>query len=328
MTKSIVANELTRSDTFRCDPFSIKVVEENRGRRLPPTDEQVVDRALSMLEYGQLEPVECRKEPADKSLVLNSGFTRVAASRLIRQGFTDAEGNFHKDEHFKVWVAVTNCNEEDGFIRNIIENAERNDTSAIDDAHNQERLRNRYGKSDAEIAKIYHYHDTQKVYRLKRLLALDFSTQELVHYGKLTVAGALDLLDMPEDERQAVIEAAKNEKGEVKTALIREAVRSRILNDDELPENVTLTGKPEGVGDGEEGEINIAEPPVTDEEPANNGVKAKSRSMREIRKFFTSQMEGEDDDSLRRFAKDMLDYIAGKKTDKQMVNSLNRFRQG
>ena len=234
-------NDARRFDGWAVDPFEIIVKEDLRGRRKPPSDEQIIDMAVSMMEHGQREPVECRKVN-DKRLQLNLGFTRTAAARLIRDGFeyinpVTGEVERRQDEQFMLKVVLSDSNDKDAFVHNIVENQHRNATSAIDDAHNQRRLRENYGYSDADITKLFRYKDPNKVGRLRRLLALPDSVQDLVHYEKLTVQAALDLLDLPPDEMETAISSATDEAtGNVVGSKVREIVREASLAKHEAAE--------------------------------------------------------------------------------------------
>src|SRR4051812_22350646 len=98
-------SEYTRQDYFFVDPFEVIVKEELRGRRKPPTEEAIIDMATSMNDHGQQQPVQVRKADNNR-IMLNLGFTRTAAARLIRTGFVceDEDGGVReiKDEEFKL----------------------------------------------------------------------------------------------------------------------------------------------------------------------------------------------------------------------------------
>jgi len=311
-------DDVKRGDLFHVDPFQVEVKEDLRGRCQPPSHDYIAALAVSLLEHGQLQPVVARRN-SDQRLVLTAGFTRCAAVRMIRKGFTYApegqEPQEYKDENFKLQVKVSDCNDEQAFIRNVVENAQRKATSPMDDAINQERMRENYGMNDSEIARTYGYSSSVKVGRLKKLLLLEKPEQQLVHDGKLSVQGGIDLLDVPPEKRAQVVADATNEKGKVSGSKIVDAIRddqlagqgdddpfNGILNDDDnpLPEN-----------DGTE--------PDSDEEP-----KARPRTRSKIVKFFALDDDIEHDPAVERFAKDFLKYAEGKATDKQMVNALYR----
>lgn len=293
-------SNVKRGDYFSVDPFEIVVREELRGRHKPPTDDRIVNRALSILDHGQIQAVECRRDEKHR-LILNSGFTRTAAVRLIRTGF-DYEGVHYHDPDFMLKVLLTEANDATAFKRNVVENAQRDDTSPIDDAFNQQKLRDAYGMSDADIARLYGCNQA-KISTYRKLLQLKTEWQDMVHDGRLSVSAALLVLELPEEQRATAIENSAKDNGKINGAKLTEMVRENCLNDN----NVVRS---ENAGDGEE----VLEKP------------AKARSIRELRKFFEFRAASENgfDPAIQRFSKDIVAYINGRTTDQQMQNSMKR----
>lgn len=298
-----------RGDLFFIDPNEIEVKEDLRGRVIPPTEADIIQRAESMLQFGQLQPVEARRiKENDNRLRLNMGFTRTAAARLIRKGFTGSDGTFKQDADFALQVKVVTCNDEAAFERNVVENAHCNQTSPIDDAHNQNKMRERYGKSDAEIATLYGYRTTQKVERLRQLLMLPNEIQLLVHNGQMSQSAAEEYLDLPIEKRDEYLQKATKSSGKIDTTALRQAARAEnqgsqvtddILSDDNRPA-------------------------PTDPGSTDDNSKTKSRSMREVREFFDGLDGPGSDPAVQCFCKEVLSFIGGKFTEKQMENSLDR----
>ncbi len=303
MAVKINAGTVQRGDLYHVDPFEIIVKEELRGRHTPPNDEQIIDMAVSMFKHNQRQAVECRKIE-DNKLLLVAGFTRNAASRLIRKGFNDPDtGEFIQDQEFKLKVTITQANDEKAFINNIVENAHRNQTSAIDDSHNQNRLRERYGMSDSDITKLYQYKDTSKVGRLKRLLALPTEAQTLIHEGRFPIQAALDILDLDTDAQNEALQRVYddcNGNGKVVAADIREHVRS-VLNDDD---------KPEGDASAEAGKA--------------SKNKAKPRSMKEVKGFFDKVKAEHLDPAVQTYVDTMLMWLNGKRADKTALAAIDK----
>lgn len=219
MAVNLTAGEdMRRTQNFVLNPFDVEMDETSRGRFIAPTDEQIIEMAVSMHKNGQISAVECRRSVPALRPVLVLGFTRTAAARLIRSGFDavidDKPTRIH-DPAFLLKVNVVESNDESAFLRNIEENKARNATSIIDDVHNWQKLADRYGRSDAEIARIYGV-SASYVSRNRKLLRLAFPTQLAVHRGELPVTAALTLAsEVPEANHEAVIEAVKAEAGEV-----------------------------------------------------------------------------------------------------------------
>lgn len=325
MALKINAGEnVKRGDIFFVDPFQVIVKEELRGRHKPPTEKAIIDMACSLMDNGQRQAVECRKLK-DNRLQLNLGFTRTAAARLIRNGFTDPDGNERKDEEFMLKVMISDANDEVAFINNVVENAHRNQTSPIDDAHNQHKLRDQLGKTDAEIMRLYRYRDENKVARLRRLLSLPTWIQDLVHEYSITegetglpVKGALDLLDLPEDQWEEAIKSSMGENGRVVAAKLTAHVREHNLE------------KAESNGDGNGEGGGLPEHVLRDkpgEEQAGSGTptpdpkKYHARVLSDLRKMF--EFFGSTDDAkLKEFGKLHAKFIKGHVSDRYYVETI------
>ncbi len=311
-----LAIQTKRSDRHFANPNDLIVKEDLRGRYMPPTDEQIMQLAVSLLSEGQQQPINTRRDE-NNGVVVVSGFTRTAAARLIRHGFT-YDGQEYKDENFLIQFVIQDCNDEEAFRRNIVENSHRNQTSPIDDAHNQRKLRENYGMSDAEIARLFRYAPA-KVANYKRLLMLSREEQMLVHEGKLAVSAALDLLDVGAEKRQEIVSQATTDSGKVNGAMIREQVRDTILNDDE---KITET-------EVETEEANDFLPePQQPQVPTNTGLKrvpTKTRSIREVKKALESIIENEDTSAeVRDFCKVLMKFCNGSVQIRSLENALNK----
>lgn len=296
MSKQINAGaDVKRGDFFFVDPFSVIVKDENRGRAFPPTPQQIIDKAVSILDQGQIQPVVCRCVQ-DNKLLLNAGFTRCAAVRLIRTGF-EYEGQRFHDPEFKLKVVLQKGNDLDALKTNIAENQHRDDTSVIDDAHNQNVLRDRHGLNDGDIAKIYRCTEDTVVKKAK-LLGLSAELQKRVHYKGLSMGAALSLLELPDDQREAAVEAASGKNGHVDGTALAAMMRDRVLSDSE-----------NGTGSGSSG---------NDKKKS----KTKGRSRGEIRKFAVALWEARDktkSEGKKRFAETLLRWIDGKASDKALL---------
>jgi ParB-like chromosome segregation protein Spo0J len=328
-------DNVRRGDLFYIDPYQIKVREDLRGRHKPPTDEDVISMAESMLDFGQIEPVEARRLP-DQTLELNLGFTRTAAARLIREGFKvqtdDGEVERH-DADFMLQVKVVDCNDQTAFTRNVVENCHRNMTSPMDDAFNQDRLRNLYGYNDVAIARLYGYPNSSKVSRLHKLLSLDRKVQDLVHAGPqdggMSVQAALDLLELPADQREEAVKTA-TANGKVSGAEIRSIVRAHHLSDDkteETPAAPAADGTVEDLSFLGNDTLPVTVPTTKAGKEKTNGKeqKGKARTMREVRVFFDHLQDEEGTDAnIARFCESMVKFTNGTISDKQMVNALDR----
>ncbi len=259
-------NKADRQDTFHIVPSDIK---KGRNARMIPSanyKQNVIDRAVSIAEKGQIQPAEAYRNE-DNTLTLSLGFTRYDAVDLLRAGFEEA-GKFYHDPDAKLWVKVIDSDSDSAFIRGIIENLERDDTTDLQEALAQSELRTTQGMTDTQIAKLYGATNTNRVAALQKLISLPDNVQQLVHTGKLALYSALDTLKLSEDERTAVIDGSTNPKGRVEGQVLRKLIR-------DLTE-----GK---AGDGEEAGFE-------DDEPEEGEPKAPSlkRTVKEFRTFVSA----------------------------------------
>jgi len=303
MSTQINATDIKRGDRYFVDPFQVVVKEELRGRHVIPDLDDIARLAVSMLTDGQLQAVVCRRDEQNRP-VLVAGFTRTAACRLIRTGF-QFEGQDYHDPEFRLQFTLTDCNDAEAFRRNIVENCHRNATTPIDDAHNQRRLRDAYGLNDSEIAKLYEV-SPNKVCQYKKLLSLSSDEQTLVHIGQLSVATALNLLEVPAEDRAVIVANATTDSGKVSGAVVRESVRNNILNDN---------SDPLGLSDGT---------PTVAPEPS----KLIPRSMKEVKSWLSSTVDDENTTTeIKNFCEVFLKYIEGRKTTKQLENALKKIEK-
>jgi ParB-like chromosome segregation protein Spo0J len=325
--------DMRRGDCLFVDPYQIKVVEKLRGRHRSPDESAIIAMADSMLTYGQRQPVECRRVK-DNKLQLVAGFTRMAASRLIRDGFLDQYGAERQDKAWMLKCVVVDANDEESFCHNLVENEHRNNTSEIDDAHNHRTLRDVYGYDDTRIKALYGYRDPNKIGRLRRLLELPASVQAKIHAGEMGVQAGLDLLELPEDEREGAIAVATNAEGNVNGAAIKDQIRSWHLRDEPGTgdKDATGAGREEGTGGAGTGtEASVGAGAGTGTEasvgagagtPAS--IKAVPRTPKVMKAFLGEQAERRKDDAVGRVASAFLDWMGGRKTDRWLVTQIEK----
>ena len=299
MSKTLNNGNFKRKDVYRVDPNDIVVHEELRGRKFPPTPEQIMKRAISLFVHGQIQPISGRRN-ADNKIESVAGFTRVNAGRLLRDGF-EYEGTRYHDPEFLIDVSLQKVDDLQALLLNIEENNERNQVSDIDDAFNQQRLRAAYGWTDKAIAEAYKYNNTNRVSRLKKLLQLTEEEQQLVHVGALSMAAGLELLNMTPEDRAAAVEQAK-QGVKLSASALQDQIRDTVFADD-----------PDASGDGE-----------SDGGGEDTETKVKPRSIKHLRSFFEALKESEQPAD-KRLAKDVLGWLSGKGTDQKLVNALVRY---
>ncbi len=216
MATKLNAGEVGRSDLFYIDPAEIQVEAGLNGRWQPHTAADVTARRKSFEAEGQLSPVVVRKV-ADNKVQLVLGYCRYAAAVQFNE--------LHKDKPMKLQCVVRQVDDEEAFRRNIVENRERKDTSPVDDAFNQRRLREEYGWTDVKIAGFYGVKSSY-VSQLKKLVALPKEILIQVHRKVLSVESALALVDMTKEERQEILDEAKAAGG-TSTKNVKKAARKR-----------------------------------------------------------------------------------------------------
>jgi ParB-like nuclease domain len=138
--------EHTRTSEYLFLPQDITFKPELNGRTELPDIEWIVK---SFLERGQIQPILVSSDGGVP--VLRAGFSRWrAAVEINKRKLTPVP--------FKLRCVYLKASEQEGFLANIAENLERNNTTAIDDAHNMARME-RYGMTIEQIAEFYHPKD-------------------------------------------------------------------------------------------------------------------------------------------------------------------------
>ena len=219
MAMQLNAGEIGRADLFSILPENIVLNEADNGRAVPHSQEEIEALANSILTYGQQQPVVVRRIE-DKKVALVSGYGRYKAVGHINTVL-------RPDSPVKLQCKVVDCNPEEAFVRNIVENNERAATTPVDDAHNQRRLREEFGWTEQRIADFYK-RSVAYLSQLRKTLRFSPTIQQAMAKGDMAVSAALDLVELPEAARpQAVAEATDPTTGKVDSEVIRKKVRDR-----------------------------------------------------------------------------------------------------
>lgn len=318
--------EITRTNAFFIPPELLVMNEELQGRAKPISQQQIEERAHSIKEHGQLQPIGVRKVKDTHEVVY--GFTRAKAILWGNQ-----TGLFSPP--LKVLCITKTVNDEKSFQMNIVENLERNNTTPLDDAHNQNKLREQYGWKDADIAKLYKCSQT-RVGQLKKILLLDKDTQNKIHEGVLPLSAGLLLAeaDIPKGEIKEVIKVS-TENGKVNTTTLKQTLRGM---QKELPETDEDTDDGEydpmdyPAHDPADGEVDILSgPPSKPQKPKQPKAKPDEkpvakypRTMKEIKGFWNEQAGIVDPPGVGDFAKKMVQFLEGSISEKQMENAFDK----
>lgn len=205
-----LAVENTRVDMYLLNPEDINLDEAANGRWQPHTDQSIQEMVDSYKENGQLQAVIVRKDKEGK-VYLVLGYRRVKAALLY---------NEQNDEKMKVKCVISQLNAEEIFLRNITENLERAETTIVDDAYNMRKLREDLGWTDTKIAGLYKKTPSY-VCQLKRIIDLPLDIQMKLHLGELSLASAITVGDLSEEDRTEVLAAGNS------TASVTKAAREK-----------------------------------------------------------------------------------------------------
>lgn len=300
-----------------------EVIEGTNSRMIGEANylDTVKARAISLAIDGQLSPAEGRKLP-DGTVVLDYGYTRRDAVRMIREGFEavhpiSGEKTMFHDPDRKLWVRIVDTTAQQAFLRAIKENIERKDTTDLQEALAQNKLRTDMGWSDTRIARFYGYDNQNRVMALKKLLALDEKTQNLVHEGKLALYAALLTAEPGIDAaaRESII-AGATEGDKVRGEVVKKLVRD-FLEASAPPPAEEITDETPGIRD--------AVPAAVEGGEATAPGKIK-RSVKEFKAFVAERNEDPSDldPKVLDLLNAMVHWFDGKKGfgDKALVNRL------
>lgn len=211
----------TRQDIYLIDPNDLFVDFSLRGRyNSIPTQKEIEDLAHSMRDNTQLQHVKIRKNGSDKPKLV-WGYTRYQAASWLNENYK-LEGK----ERFRLKCINTTCNDEEAIRQNIIENKERHEITAYDDAVNQRRLKEEFGYTDAKIAELYKC-TVAWVSNMRKLLVLPSDIQKQI--GKeISTSVALQLADLSEADARNLIQEKQQSGGKVKLTDVKKAKRSKV----------------------------------------------------------------------------------------------------
>jgi len=278
MAISLNAGDYGRADLFNIAPEDITVNQSENGRLEPHSPEEIESLARSILENGQLQPVIVRRID-DRRVQLVAGYGRHRAVKYINEALQPSSP-------VKLQCKVMDGNAEEAFVRNLVENLQRADTTSVDDAHNQRRLREQYGWSETKIAEFYKK-SVAYISQLRKTLSLSSEIQARVASGDMAVSAAIDLADVPEADRAAIVAEATASNGKVSTETIRKRVRDKALE--------------------------------------NGKDKHKGRSIKEVCAFLEDTSGPGEKESVAALCEMLVAFIRGRKTEKQMHNALEKY---
>lgn len=184
-------------ETRQVDPSKLVMREQKLRGRVQDVSHDELATFADSLKTRQNQPIQIRVTAAGDEVLF--GNMRTLAGRLLQSGFkyevNGKEVEVAAIPDFTLRAEVVDVDDEEAFLRTVTENAQRIQTTAIDDAVNHETLRTDYSMSDAAITRLYGYGHQASVTQLKKLLTLPLSFQTMIHTGTLTKNAGLLLVD-------------------------------------------------------------------------------------------------------------------------------------
>jgi len=167
----------------------------------------------SIREKGIMQPLIVR--PLKRSG--EQGYELIAGERRLRA--------LKELGHAKAPIIVRNVNDEEALELSLIENIQRQELNAIEEAHAYERLINEFGLSQEEVSKAVGKNRTT-VANILRLLKLPLVVQDYVSRGTLSVGHARALISI-DDKKQQLIIAERVAKNGISVREVEALVKKR-----------------------------------------------------------------------------------------------------
>ena len=298
MAIELAVEDVKRTDELMVWPDDIEVDWKSSGRffKTKPNDPETEELARKIIDQGQLQSIGCRRGP-DKKLYLAFGFRRWTAIKLINE-------KLQPDNPMRVRVHLFPGNEADAFTRNITENRDRRQVTVLDDANNQNILRERFQWDDEKIATFYGC-TTAYVGQLATILLLCEAVKKAIQSGFLAPTAALKLAQqgLNEEQQHAILESLladqpkgdepvdgkKSKKKKASTSKVEDAIR---------------------------------------DQKSGAGKDGPARRVTHVKKYFAEILTCKDEpEPIKNFAEILLKWIDGKKTDQQLSNALSKLKQ-
>jgi ParB family transcriptional regulator, chromosome partitioning protein len=165
------------------------------------SEEELADLASSMQENGLLQPIVVRPSPAERGAVkyeLVAGERRWRAA--TRLGWKDIPATVRPVDDRTLLVLA------------LVENLQRSQLSAIEEADAYRRLGEEFSLSQQEIAEVVG-RDRSTVANAMRLLQLPASVRQMVSDGRLTAGHARALLGLGNDHRIGELARRASDEG-------------------------------------------------------------------------------------------------------------------
>lgn len=312
-------------NTMQIKPSKLNLTEEFRGRATPVGEEAVIALADSLRSTGQQQPIQVRHVEGTDTYDVIFGNTRARAGQLLEGGYTTGTKEIAADDEFTLRCEVVDCSDEQAFAHNVVENAQREATTPIDDAKNQEVLRTRYDMTDAAIARLYGLSGSAHVNRLKKLLTLPQFIQDAIHSRNMTASAGFLLADNKEireaDAYEELWKAIKSDNDESEPSIGTTQLITAIKEWRKAQKTEAEPGtNGEAGGEGGEGD-DTGETGAVDKAGGESDKSEDKQIYPMTLKQFKGMLEDaagspRTPDKLEKFCKLTLDVLAGKKDSK------------
>lgn len=284
-------------ETVLIDPSEIVVHHDLRGRKVKPKKEEIKLLAKTIADEGQLQPVglrelsdEEKKDHEGKKYITVFGSSRCEAI----QYHNEQEGV----KPLKVEARIYDGSQFDLFLMTVHENLDRRDTTPVDDAFNQQRMRELNPDiKDIQIAKIYGC-SAAWVSSLKKLLESSAKVQAAVAQGVLSPSAAIEVSSLKKKDQDKALEKAQEKFGSEK--LSRDQIR-RVAHTVDSDSSSSEGG-------------------------VNSPVRKKMRSNKEIFEVFKDATTVEDDAAFAELCVAFTEFIKRIRSKDRLFQALDEFR--
>lgn len=199
--------ETSRFEGLKAFPRDVQLDHEQNGRAFPYTLADIPD-LLADLEagIGIKQPIICKPvktEDGKKTLQAIAGNRRLYAARVYGD----------RNPEYKIPIIIQEPKDSlEELVLNARENVSRKDLSPIDEGHVAQRLL-ALGMSKEDAGKVLEVSPAQIGQRIKLVEELSERVQHLIHRKNLTADDGLNLLKVPPDDRDRLIEKILEDQG-------------------------------------------------------------------------------------------------------------------
>ena len=190
-TRNVVQQDYNKQTTPSSSLPIHKIVRNRHQPRKIFKDDEIKQLADSIHENGQIAPIVVRKIADKYELIV--GERRWRALQLLK-----------KDS---IQAVVIEADEKTSAVLSIVENVQREDLNAMEEAESLERLVNEFDMSHDDVAKYISKSRTH-VTNLIRLNELSDYGKEQLRMGRITMGHARAVLTLSNDEQSRILKDA------------------------------------------------------------------------------------------------------------------------